>query len=139
MGEVWKPTRNTRSGSARRSISGRWSPDLGPVPGLRFDPPHIEALRHGTGEPFRRCDQAPGSGGLLEGHVHFSWEIGGWQGLKGARTNTTVLAVLLDAVALGIARAAVGLVIIVGPRPRWMPGFDPSSGPAGGHGGGAGG
>jgi divalent metal cation (Fe/Co/Zn/Cd) transporter len=85
----------------------------------------IEALRHPEpGEPFSAL--VIGLlvlAGLLEGYTfHFAWrEIGGWQGLKGARTNTTVLAVLLeDAVALlGIALTLfVGLwSVIVGPAP----------------------
>ena len=85
----------------------------------------IEALRHGeVGEPFSNL--AIGLlllAAILESYTfHIAWrEIGGMQGLRTARTNTTVLAVLLeDAVALlGIA---VTLFVafwsrLVGPAP----------------------
>jgi cation diffusion facilitator family transporter len=70
----------------------------------------IEALLHhdGPGVPFSTFAIALLLlAAVLEGYTfHIAWrEIGGWAGLRKARTNTTVLAVLLeDAVALfGIA------------------------------------
>jgi len=85
----------------------------------------IEALRHvEPGEPFSATAIILLIlAGLLESYTfHVAWrEIGGFQGLRAARTNTTVLAVLLeDAVALlGIA---VTLFVafwsrLVGPAP----------------------
>ncbi|HEY1386522.1 MAG TPA: cation diffusion facilitator family transporter [Dongiaceae bacterium] len=85
----------------------------------------IEALRHAeAGEPFSTTAIVLlVLAGLLESYTfHVAWrEIGGLQGLRAARTNTTVLAVLLeDTVALlGIA---VTLFVafwsrLVGPAP----------------------